>query len=230
MQRSRIPALILIALAVAAAIVAPRLRPPVFHGTDLGPATPPRDFALEAADRGTVRLSDFRGRAVLLFFGYTSCPDACPLTMTRLRRVMELLGERRRDVQVLLVTVDPAVDTPRRLREYVQGFDLGFVGLTGAPETLTETARSFGAWAGEPVSTANADPAARADPATAADPHAAHAPPSATMQTTHTAPARVIPHTPHVFGLDREGRLRILWGPELTAEQMAEDVRGLLRL
>ncbi len=200
MQRYRIIALVLIVVAAAAAVVVPRLGPPELHGTDLGPASEARDFTLQAADRGAVRLSEFRGRAVLLFFGYTSCPDTCPLTLSKLQRAMELVGDRRRDAQVILVTVDPSLDSPQRLREYVQGFDLGFIGLGGEPVELAEVARSFGAWAGEPEAA-----------------HAEHS-------------ARLIPHTSHVFGIDREGRLRILWGPELTAEQIAEDLQSLLRL
>lgn len=197
MPRRRLIPIALVLVAAAAAVALPRLRPPVFHATDLGAAATVRDFTLEAADRGPVGLSDFRGRVVLLFFGYTSCPDICPTTMAKLRNVMERLGEKRRDVAVILITTDPAVDTPHRLREYVQAFNPGFVGLGGEPAELAEVARSYGAWAGEP----------------------------------HDAGAeRMIPHTPHVFGIDRDGRFRLLWSPDLTAEQIAEDVRGLLRL
>lgn len=221
MQRYRLVALVLMAVAATAAVVVPRLGPPAFHGTDLGPTSEPREFTLRAADRDDVRLSDFRGRAVLLFFGYTSCPDACPLTMSKLKRAIELVGDRRGDARVVLVTVDPAVDTPVRLREYVQRFDPDFVGLGGGRTELAEVARSFGAWAGEPEAAA----------ATPSGAHAGHLDRTGdAAEPTPPAPARLIPHTPHVFGLDREGRLRILWGPELTAEQIAEDLRGLLRL
>ncbi|HUE77443.1 MAG TPA: SCO family protein [Longimicrobiales bacterium] len=221
MQRYRFVALVLMAVAATAAVVVSRLAPPSFHGTDLGPSSEPRDFTLQEADRGDVRLSDFRGRAVLLFFGYTSCPDICPITMSKLQRAMEWVGDRRRDARVILVTVDPTVDTPFRLRDYVQRFDPEFVGLGGERSELAEVARSFGAWAGEPE---------RA-PASPSGAHAGHATgPDVAADGSTGAAARLIPHTSHVFGLDRDGRLRILWGPELTAEQIAEDLRGLLRL
>lgn len=235
MSRIRlIRALALIGLlaALGAGYAVTRLQPPSFHGTDLGPSSAARDFTLEAADRGPVRLSDYRGRVVLLFFGYTSCPDTCPLTMAKLRQVMERLGDRRSDVQVLLVTVDPAVDTPAKLREYVQGFDLGFVGLGGDTETLAAVAADFGAWAGEAADEAPV----------ASDHHAGHeareAQPGHEADEAHAgdaasgpavAAARMIPHTSHVFGIDRSGAFRVLWAPELTAEQIAEDVRGLVR-
>ena len=212
MSRSRIiaVALAIVAFGAAAAVVLPGLRPPTFHGTDLGPTSTPREFTLQAAGRGPVSLSDYRGKVAVLFFGYTSCPDVCPTTMARLRQVMERLGDRRTDVQVLLITVDPEVDTPAKLREYVQAFDLGFVGLGGDRETLAEVARSFGAYAGEPQ-----------PPAPSNEGHGDHGGETA---------SRMIPHTSHVFGIDRAGRLRVLWGPELGADEIAADVRGLLRL
>ena len=218
--------------ALGAGYAVTRLQPPTFHGTDLGPSSVAREFTLEAADRGPVRLSDYRGRVVLLFFGYTSCPDVCPLTMAKLRQVMGRLGDRRSDVQVILVTVDPAVDTPTKLREYVQRFDPGFVGLGGDRETLAAVAADFGAWAGEAADEAPV----------ASDDHAGHEAPEAQpgdeAHEAHAgdaasgpgvAAARMIPHTSHLFGIDRSGAFRVLWSPELGPEQIAGDVRVLLR-
>lgn len=227
--------------ALGAGYAVTRLQPPSFHGTDLGPSPVARDFTLEAADRGPIRLSDYRGRVVLLFFGYTSCPDVCPVTMAKLRQVVERLGERRSDVQVILVTVDPAVDTPTKLREYVQNFDLGFVGLGGDRETLAAVAADFGAWAGQAADeapVASADHAGHEAPGAPPghEPHEAQ--PGREADETHAGDAgsvptvaggRMIPHTSHVFGIDRSGAFRVLWAPDLTAEQIADDVRGLLR-
>ncbi|HUG41722.1 MAG TPA: SCO family protein [Longimicrobiales bacterium] len=212
MPPRRVMVLVLVLVAAGAAVTLPRLRPSTFNGTALPASSPAHDFTLES-DRGPVSLAGFRGRAVLLFFGYTSCPDICPTTMAKLRQVTEGLGEERRDVQVILVTVDPAVDTPHRLREYVRAFDPGFIGLGGERAELAEVARSFGAWGGEPQQA----------PAPAAPSHEGHGAPG-------PGPERIIPHTSHVFGLDRDGRFRLLWSPDLTAEQIADDVRGLLRL
>lgn len=199
------------ATVAAVYIAGARGSPPSFHGTDLGPGVLAPEFTLEAADRGAVSLSDFRGRAVLMFFGYTQCPDVCPLTMGKLRLAMEKLGDQRRDVQVLLITVDPEIDSPHRLREYLQNFDLSFVGLGGTRPRLEAVAAAYGAYMGEvqPV------------PAGDADGQAHH---------EHRPPPRLIDHTSQVFGIDRHGNFRLLWGSEATAEEIAEDVRRLLRL
>lgn len=208
--------------ALTGAYAVSRLQPPTFHGTYLGPSAP-TDFTLEAADRGAVSLSDFRGRAVLVFFGYTSCPDICPTAMARLDGALELLGDRRSDVQVVLVTVDPEVDTPHRLREYVQGFDLGFVGLGGERAELAAVAKRFGIYVGEAAEAGTGD----GGPGTvgsveAQSGHAGH-------RVGATDP-RLIPHTSHILGFDRSGALRVLWAPDVTAEQIARDLPGLLRL
>ncbi len=93
-----------------------------------------------------VRLGDLSGRAVMLFFGYTYCPDICPATLARMRSVKAVLppDAAARFVGVL-VSVDPARDTPERLGEYVEFFDPGFIGLTGAVDELKRVARRYGA-------------------------------------------------------------------------------------
>lgn len=220
MQRSHILPLVALLAVFTASLAAYgvyRSIPPSFHGTHLGPGIPAQDFTLEAADRGDVSLSDFRGRAVLMFFGYTHCPDVCPLTLDRLRRALEQVGEPRRDVQVLLVTVDPEMDTPHRLREYLQNFDLSFVGLSGTREQLEAVTQAYGVYAGEAPPVAE-DHAAHGD-------HSEHA-----GHGEHRPPPRLIDHTSQVFGIDRTGNFRLLWGGEVTAEQIAEDIRALLRL
>ena len=79
---------------------------------------------------GKVRsLEDFKGKVVVIFFGYTQCPDVCPTTMLEMQGVMQLLGERAKDVQVLFVTVDPQRDSQEILAQYVPGFDPRFIGL-----------------------------------------------------------------------------------------------------
>ena len=93
-----------------------------------------------------VRLSDLAGNAVMLFFGYTFCPDICPATLARMRSVKAALPpeDAARFVGVL-VSVDPARDTPERLGEYVEFFDPGFIGLTGGEDELQSVARRYGA-------------------------------------------------------------------------------------
>ena len=211
-------ALVAMALSLAGAIMVYRARPPEFYGTYIPSGMGPHDFTLTAA-RGPVSLSDFRGRVPVVFFGYTSCPDVCPMTMAKLDRALELLGDRRRDVQVILVSVDPDVDSPEDLRAYVQDFDLGFVGLTGERSEIEAVAAMFGAYPGEPPSAPGAE----------GDAHAGHEM-GAAADTAAPAGHRLITHSSHVFGIDRAGRTRVLWGADATPEQIAQDLRGLLRL
>jgi protein SCO1/2 len=103
------------------------------------------DFALTNQHGGVTRLSDLRGGAVLLFFGYTHCPDICPGTLYAISRARALLGEDGERLTGVFVTVDPARDTPARLREYVSFFGAGLLGLTGSEEALAAAARAFGA-------------------------------------------------------------------------------------
>ena len=88
-------------------------------------------------------LGDFRGRAVLLFFGYTACPDVCPATLARYAAVMKALGGEADRVQVLFVTLDPERDTPDKLAAYVSWFDPRFIGLYGDIAATEAAAREF---------------------------------------------------------------------------------------
>ena len=93
-----------------------------------------------------MRLSDLAGNAVMMFFGYTFCPDICPATLVRMREVKAALSEEdAARFTGVLVSVDPARDTPQRLGRYVEFFDPGFVGLTGSDEELEDIARRYGA-------------------------------------------------------------------------------------
>jgi protein SCO1/2 len=89
------------------------------------------------------QLSDFKGKAIALFFGYTHCPDVCPTTMVDLAKAMKLMGKRSDEVQVLFVTLDPERDTQQVLAKFVPSFDSRFIGLYGTPEQTAETAKNF---------------------------------------------------------------------------------------
>jgi protein SCO1/2 len=117
---------------------------PAFRGGVLEPAHPAPDFALTASDGSTFRLRDQRGRVLVLVFGYTFCPDVCPLTLSEMVLVREALGSRASRVQVVFITIDPERDTAERLRTYVGAFDRRFVGLTGDPEVLARVRRAYG--------------------------------------------------------------------------------------
>jgi len=89
------------------------------------------------------QLSDFKGKAVALFFGYTHCPDVCPTTMADLAKAMKLMGKHSDEVQVLFVTLDPERDTQEVLAKFVPSFDSRFIGLYGTSEQTAETAKNF---------------------------------------------------------------------------------------
>ncbi|MGD2123795.1 MAG: SCO family protein [Gemmatimonadota bacterium] len=91
-----------------------------------------------------VSAEDFPGKLLAVFFGYTSCPDVCPLTLSDLERAFRELGEDARRVQVLFITVDPARDSPERMATYLGAFHPSFLGLTGSEEEIREVADAFG--------------------------------------------------------------------------------------
>ncbi len=111
-----------------------------------GPQRPPADdFTLDSAD-GPVSLHDLRGKVVLLYFGYTACPDVCPTSLARIAQALSLLSREERDaIRVLLVTVDPERDSPARLKEYASFFHPNIIGLSGTPKTIARIARQYGA-------------------------------------------------------------------------------------
>lgn len=114
--------------------------PPNFQGIDVTGANWGRDFSLRDPDGQVRTLADFRGKYVLLFFGYTTCPDVCPTALARAVEVRKMLGRDGSMLQVILVTVDPERDTPALLRDYTLAFDPGFLGLYGdAAETSSVT-------------------------------------------------------------------------------------------
>ena len=88
-------------------------------------------------------MSDFKGKVVVLFFGYTHCPDVCPTTMVELKNTMKLLGDKADEVQVLFVTVDPQRDTQEVLSQFVPSFDKRFIGLWGSLQETAETLGNF---------------------------------------------------------------------------------------
>ncbi len=90
-----------------------------------------------------VTAADFRGKVVLLYFGYTQCPDFCPTTLTNLTHVLDRLGARAKDVRVLFVTVDPNRDTLPVLKQYAAAFGPQVVGLRGTPDELANLARRY---------------------------------------------------------------------------------------
>ena len=133
----------MLGLTLTLALTACGAKGPSFQATDLTGASFGRDFELTAPDGKPRRLADFRGKAVVMFFGYTQCPDVCPTTLAALADAMKQLGADADRVQVLFVTIDPERDTPALLSQYVPAFDPRFLGLYGDADATARTAKEF---------------------------------------------------------------------------------------
>jgi protein SCO1 len=117
---------------------------PWYGGVIMPPrALPP--LTLTRATGGDFTTDDLRGRVSLVFFGYTSCPDVCPLALAHAVQVKRLLGARAEGLAIVFVTVDPGRDTPERLARYTGAFDPAIVGLTGSDAALAAARTAFGA-------------------------------------------------------------------------------------
>lgn len=117
--------------------------PPTFKAVDITGAEYARSFALDSAGGGRRTLADYRGKVVVIFFGFTQCPDVCPTTLSDLAEVRKRLGPDGERLQVIFVTIDPERDTPAVLSQYVPGFDPSFVALYGTAEQTAATAKEF---------------------------------------------------------------------------------------
>ncbi len=170
---------------------------PAFHGTVIQSPDVVADFTLTSSTGDQLTLSDLRGKVVLLYFGYTFCPDACPTTLNELKKVPPALGDRADEVQVVMVTVDPQRDTPEVLREYLSYFDPSFLGLTGTEEEVLAAATPLGIY------------------------FSAHEGSAAT--------GYLVDHTTSVLAIDKDGYLRLLYSFETPGEDIAADMRHLVR-
>ena len=133
----------LVLLVLAAWLAACTPAGPSFKGSDVTGATFGRDFALTDPAGQPRTLADYRGKAVVVFFGYTQCPDVCPTTLAALAEATRSLGADADRVQVVFITVDPDRDTAALLAQYVPAFDPRFVGLRGDAAATERVAREF---------------------------------------------------------------------------------------
>ncbi|MCA9951870.1 MAG: SCO family protein [Anaerolineales bacterium] len=117
---------------------------PEFKGTVMPEPLPVEDFTLIGKDAAAVSLSDFSDKLVLLYFGYTFCPDVCPTSMADLAKVQREMDDAGENIQVVMVSVDPERDTPDKLAEYVEHFHPTFVGLTGTPTEIDKAGERYG--------------------------------------------------------------------------------------
>lgn len=119
-------------------------KPPVkYNGIDIAGAEYGKNFRLKAPDGSERTLADFKGKAVMLFFGFTQCPDVCPTALARAAEVKQLLGKDGERLQVIFITIDPERDSPEMLKEYTAAFDPSFLALYADVGHTAETAKDF---------------------------------------------------------------------------------------
>jgi len=168
---------------------------PKFKSTDISGA--PYGKALELADtRGKARhLEDFRGKAVVLFFGFTRCPDVCPTTLAEMAAALKTLGPEAERVQVLFVTLDPERDTGKALADYVGAFDPRFIALRGDEAATQRVAKDFKIF----------------------------------YEKRKQGETYTIDHSAQAYVLDPQGRLRLLVRHDRIGQDLAPDLRTLLK-
>jgi protein SCO1/2 len=131
------------ALAAGALALAGCQPTPSFSGVDITGADYATGFALTDHNGQARTLADFKGKVVVIFFGYTQCPDVCPTSLAELAQAKKLLGADGDKLQGLFISVDPERDTPAVMKEYLASFDPGFLALYSKPEALPALAKSF---------------------------------------------------------------------------------------
>jgi len=168
-----------------------------FKGVDVTGSAIGGELRLADHNGNARSLADFRGKVVVVSFGYTHCPDVCPTTLADLSAGVKRLGADAPRVQVLFVTVDPKRDTPELLRQYVPAFSPDFLGLSGDAEATARVTRDFHVYAQE--------------------------------RPGKSAETYTVDHSAQTFVFDREGRIRLVLAYGSTPEDIASDLRILLR-
>ena len=119
-------------------------RPDTFRGTEYQPPLAASEITLTRGNGEVFRLGEQKGKIVLLFFGYTFCPDECPTTLAELKQVYDGLGDNAQFVEVVLISVDPGRDTPQHIQDYVNRFNASFIGLSGSQAELEGVWKNYG--------------------------------------------------------------------------------------
>lgn len=173
-----------------------------FHGKKYFKEAP--SFKLTDHHGKTASLTDYNDKLVLLSWGFTKCPDICPLTLSTLRKVINNLGKQGTEIQVLFITVDPERDTPEKLKSYVPFFHEDFIGLTGSREEIDQVVEDYGAF------------------------YFVHS--DAYGRSEHdTWESYQLTHTTNISLIDQKGRM-ILYYPynKWDVEEMSRDIKTLL--
>ena len=133
----------LVFLLLSAILVACSPPAPTFKSMDISGVEWGGDFTLTAHTGKPVKASDFNGKVVIMFFGYTHCPDICAPTLVKLDQLMKRLGDEAKNVQVLFITVDPEHDSVKQLAGFIPAFNPAFIGLTGSDKEITAVAGEY---------------------------------------------------------------------------------------
>lgn len=134
---------LLLLMSLAGCSKSPSAGTPQFVGSDMTDVTLTSDFVLPDHNGTPRKLTDFHGKVVALFFGYTHCPDVCPTTMTDLAGALKLMGEKAKDVQVLFISLDPERDSAEVLKKFVPSFNPTFLGLRGDQAQTVKVTQDF---------------------------------------------------------------------------------------
>ncbi len=193
--------------------------------TDQGQGEPQigGDFILTDQAGNTVSETDFRGRLMLVFFGFTHCPDICPVSVTTLSKVMEQLGSDADQVAPVFITVDPARDTPPVMAEYLANFDKRMVGLTGTPEQIAQVAETYKAYYAlreAPVSDAHAEHKEHREHGG----HDAHE-----GREANAAKNYIVDHSGYIYLMDKNGKFMRLFPYNTEAGEITRAVQCALR-
>ena len=143
LNRRDLVVILVITLVVISLAIYQFSQPVNYAGALISPPKAMLDFTLQSA-KGSVTLSSFRGKLVVLYFGYTNCPDICPLTLANLRQAIDHIDDKAKDVQVLFISVDWKRDTPEKLASYAAAFRPDFIGLTGTQAQIDSITKDFG--------------------------------------------------------------------------------------
>lgn len=168
---------------------------------DVSGHLPDLEFALQGAGNKTITQNDLKGKTVLMFFGYASCPDICPTTMAQLTEVIQRLGHDAKDLRIIFVSVDPHRDTPDILQAYVDAFNKNAMGLTGTETQIANLARKYRI----------AYQIEKPKPGASAD----------TYDVTHSR---------GVFIFDNKGKARLLASDTEAVDLVTQDVRQLVEM
>lgn len=201
-MRKRLPFLLPVLLLALSLLLAACGGPPYqFHGTAYDPVIPaPALVGVQAGDV-PFDLRDLPEKVKLVFFGYTFCPDVCPLTLANMRAVYDLLpADRQQNVAAVFVSVDPERDTPERLGDYAHAFHPAFYGVHVPAEKLEEVKQGYGVYSERRE-----------------------------LESSESAAGYLIDHTAAVFLIDKDNNLRAVFSNEAPAAEIAADVEHLLK-